>query len=124
MTNHRANWLDTRARGHLGCRCYAASVTIPQGNVPDATIALALGYCAGRPHDRQKAGQVLTLCNELRRRGVYEGILAALNPALRDRVRLLERMDRGAAWADRGKRPARVDEITEIVGEVTGPGMD
>ncbi|AER48876.1 hypothetical protein SEA_ORANGEOSWALD_66 [Mycobacterium phage OrangeOswald] len=85
----------------------------PLANVPDAALSLILGFCSGRPQSLANVGQVSTLCAEMRRRGLWETALAAIDPDLAARLRTLEEMDRGAVYAQTGRRPAPVPEITD-----------
>lgn len=90
----------------LSCGIVAA-MTQPQtplALLPVSTVAFALGVSTqrkGRP-----PGQVAALCDELRRRGVWPDMLAALDPQLRRSLEILDTMDRGQAW-NQGRRPRR-----------------
>lgn len=73
--------------------------------MPVGAIALVLGYVAGSAQARRTPGRVCTLVDELRRRGVYPDILAALDPELAQRINLLYTADRGQVWHGSGRRP-------------------
>lgn len=75
--------------------------------MPVGSIALVLGYVAGSAQARRTPGRVCTLVDELRRRGVYPDILAALDPDLAQRIDLLYTADRGQVWRTGGQRPPR-----------------
>lgn len=72
--------------------------------LPDAALAFALGVRAGSPQSVSNAGQVSTLTDELKRRGVYDDMLAVLDPELAARIELLDSADRGQRWARTGRR--------------------
>lgn len=82
---------------------YDVTMTRPLPSLPVSAIALALGLSLSRP-STDTAGRVAALCGELRRRGVYEDMLAALEPGLAEAVRTAELADSGAAWARTGQR--------------------
>ncbi|OHU29129.1 hypothetical protein [Mycobacteroides chelonae] len=72
--------------------------------LPDAALAFALGVRVGSPQSIANVGHVSTLIGELRRRDVYDDMLAALDPDLAARIELLESADRGQRWARTGRR--------------------
>ncbi|WP_443678099.1 DUF7423 domain-containing protein [Mycolicibacterium lacusdiani] len=65
----------------------------------DAALALALGVCVGRPQSARTVGRVSTLVDELRRRGVFDELLARSNPTWRARSACW--IGRAALGADR-----------------------
>jgi hypothetical protein len=71
--------------------------------LPAAAVAFALGVCVGRQQNAQTAGQLSALIGELRRRGIYDDMVATLDPTLRRSLQLMETVDRGQAW-NRGRR--------------------
>lgn len=72
--------------------------------LPDTALAFALGVRVGSPQSMSHVGQVSTLITELQRRGVYDDMLAVLDPDLAARIDLLDSADRGQRWAQTGKR--------------------
>lgn len=70
--------------------------------LPDAAIGLALGMSVTRPQV-EHAGRVSVLVDELRRRGVFDAVMAALDPELAQSIRLLDSVDRGQRWAQTGR---------------------
>jgi len=71
--------------------------------LPDAAIGLALGMSVAQP-DARHAGRVSVLIDELRHRGVFDAVMAALDPELAQSIRLLDSVDRGQRWAQTGSR--------------------
>jgi hypothetical protein len=71
--------------------------------LPVSSVAFALGVCVSGPQRAENAGRVALLIADLRRRGVYNDLLASLDPELARRLALLEALDRGQAW-NRGAR--------------------
>jgi hypothetical protein len=72
--------------------------------MPVSSIALVLGYVAGSANAARTPGRVATLVDELRRRGVWPDLCAALDPELAARLHQLYVADRGRAWAATGRR--------------------
>lgn len=72
--------------------------------LPDTALAFALGVRVGGAQSLANAGQVSTLIAEMQRRGVYDDMLAALDPELAARIELLDSADRGQRWARTGHR--------------------
>lgn len=72
--------------------------------LPDTALAFALGVRVGSPQSVSNVGQVSTLIAELHRRGVYDDMLAVLDPELAERIELLDSADRGQRWAQTGRR--------------------
>lgn len=72
--------------------------------LPISALALALGMCVAGPQSARHAGRVSTLVDELRRRGVYTDLLAALDPQLAASIAMLDTADRGQRWAQTGRR--------------------
>ena len=72
--------------------------------LPDTALALALGVRVGGAQSLVNAGQVSTLIAEMQRRGIYDDMLAALDPELAARIALLDTADRGQRWARTGHR--------------------
>ncbi|MGV0738222.1 hypothetical protein ABQF35_14320 [Mycobacterium syngnathidarum] len=70
--------------------------------LPDTALALALGMSVANPKAAH-AGRVSALADELRRRGVFEAMLAALGPELAASIMLADRADRGQCWARNGR---------------------
>jgi hypothetical protein len=69
--------------------------------LPVSAVALALGMCVAGP---QFGGRISTLVDELKRRGVWADLLAALDPELAAKITMLETADRGQRWAKTGRR--------------------
>lgn len=81
-------------------------MTTPESRLaalPDAAIGLALGMSVARPESRH-VGRVSVLIDELRRRGVFDEVLASLDPELAQSICLLDGVDRGQRWAQTGRR--------------------
>lgn len=72
--------------------------------LPDTALAFALGVRVGSPQSVANSGQVSTLIDEMRHRGVYDDMLAVLDPELAARIGLLDSADRGQRWARTGRR--------------------
>ncbi|WJJ55984.1 hypothetical protein PROPHIT491_48 [Mycobacterium phage prophiT49-1] len=72
--------------------------------LPDTALAFALGVRVASPQSVSNVGQVSTLTAELQRRGVYDDMLAVLDPELAARIELLDSADRGQRWARTGRR--------------------
>jgi hypothetical protein len=72
--------------------------------LPVSALALALGMCVAGPQSARHAGRVSTLVDELKRRGVYTDMLAALDPQLARSITMLDTADRGQRWARTGHR--------------------
>lgn len=72
--------------------------------LPDTALAFALGLRVGSPQSVSNVGQVSTLIAELQCRGVYDDMLAVLDPELAARIELLDSADRGQRWARTGRR--------------------
>lgn len=72
--------------------------------LPVSSIALALGMCVAGQQDTRHAGRLAALVDELKRRGVYDDMIASLDPQLADAIRLLDMADRGQRWAKTGHR--------------------
>lgn len=81
-----------------------AVVDVRLAPLSDAAIALALGVCVGRPQSVANVGRVSVLVDELRRRGVFDALLATLDAELAQSIRLLDSADRGQRWARTGRR--------------------
>lgn len=77
----------------------------PLTAMPVGSVALVLGYLAGNTAARRTPGRVCALVDELKRRGVYADVLAALDPELAQRINLLYIADRGQVWKNGGRRP-------------------
>lgn len=61
-----------------------------------------MGMSVARPQV-EHAGRVSVLVDELRRRGVFDVVMAALDPELAQSIRLLDSVDRGQRWAQTGR---------------------
>jgi phosphate/sulfate permease len=72
--------------------------------LPVSAIALALGICVAGSQSVRTAGRVSTLVDELKRRGVYADMLAAVDPQLAKSITMLDTADRGQRWAQTGRR--------------------
>lgn len=72
--------------------------------LPVSAVALALGMCVAGSQSVRYAGRVSALVDELRRRGVYNDMLAALDPELSASITMLDTADRGQRWAKTGRR--------------------
>lgn len=77
----------------------------PLTAMPVGSVALVLGYVAASHQARRTPGRICALVDELKRRGVYADVLAALDPELAQRINLLYIADRGQVWKNGGRRP-------------------
>lgn len=66
---------------------------------PDIALGYVLGLLAARPLRAADCGRLAALCTELRRRGLYDALIAALDTELAGQLRMLETADRGQHFA-------------------------